>query len=304
MRGTSHAVAGSQGVEAAVSRVERETPGGSDGRGGTTSAPVSRRDVHKRNADHVWLGMAETVSKGVLAASYSVPPFPETLRLVDLMEVQRQAGIVHVHRHLAVPHDEVFALQSIGLSLVRPCLLSLPETRCGIVRVQAKGEEEPSPSGRIRSASHLFEVAARSGLEAYGTSNARFISKVVYERFRRSASSRLKAEQMPKRGQDGHRERLVIDKMDPILSDHDSDHIPAMAIACAVEKSVTSPGGRPHLAELSICFHSYVDPLPAPTLVTRLRDGSSFSGIVEQEGVARASFTGRAFLGACKTGGS
>lgn len=268
-----------------------------------TRMRVSMADTHKRIPGSVWLHTAGVASNGALSASYRIPPFRKIVRLADIMEVQRQAGIVHVHQHLAVSRDAAFALHSIELSIRHPKLLSSTDSREGIVQVQAAGVARAG--GQVRSATQHFAIDAKSGLEAHGTSQATFIPKAVYARVRRNVLTRHSSEQAATPFEKfEHRELLINDLTDPILSDHAADHFSAMAMVCAIERSVTQFDERPTLASLSIDFHSYAELSPAPALVMNIREDGSFRGTVDQEAIARASFSGQAIRAPYGPGGN
>ena len=60
---------------------------------------ISSAEVHKHRAEHVWVTEAEAVEDGMLAIAFEVPDSNDLVRFADLMEVQRQSGIVHVHEN-------------------------------------------------------------------------------------------------------------------------------------------------------------------------------------------------------------
>lgn len=259
---------------------------------GLSEFRVAPSDVHKRNPDRVWVDAAEPQPDGGLKVSYSIPRHRRGPRLAELLEVQRQAGLAHAHRILAVSHGAVFALQVMELTVLGTAPRLETELACGVVNVRAAAIKSTS-RGIVRSAVHHFAFGAGNVPLARGTTAALFVDPDVYARWR---GRRPALDRVADCGFDQASARatpLVVDGTDPILSDHDSEHVTAMALACAVERGVSREKNGARLIALSMTFRNYIEHSPTPIVITRLVDEEgSLSGLVVQDRVACATFTG------------
>lgn len=228
-----------------------------------------------------------------MRASFSIPTGRGSLRFAELMEVQRQAGIVHAHQLLCVPLDDTFILNSIDLHVDGSERRRLASGVQGSIEVTEV--DTVRTNTQIRSASQAFEIRSPGGLRAHGASTANFIPKSVYERIRgrgpqvvHAAERSLASDYREKR-----REILLVDQTDPLLSDHSSDHISAMSVINAIERLAIAEAPGPHVAELSLRFIAYAELQPAPILELALDDTRAFNGVLDQGGSVRATFSGR-----------
>lgn len=270
-----------------------------------TVLPITAADVHKRDADNIWLSAAAAESDDLLVASFCIPPLSPRMRFVELMEIQRQVGMLQAHRQLGVPLDEVIILNKITLVTANTQLLSSAthSSRRGKVRVRAS--ETRKNGNRTRGAIQHFRFEADSGLLAHGLSMTAFVGQPVYERLRHRG---------PASGAGGctdrfassttRREPLSDVAEDPITSDHALDHVSAMQTACAVERSVTGAHNRKSIASLVIDFESFAELHPVPMLVTSIGADGSILGALEQDGRVRASFSGWLDHAPIRDGGS
>ncbi|PET35646.1 hypothetical protein CN514_25000, partial [Bacillus sp. AFS001701] len=67
------------------------------------AARIRPADVHKVRPENVWIQDPIRESPHSLSALFEVPVGARALRLVDLIEVQRQAGILQAHQQFGVP---------------------------------------------------------------------------------------------------------------------------------------------------------------------------------------------------------
>ncbi|HXH36524.1 MAG TPA: hypothetical protein VNJ54_19270 [Plantibacter sp.] len=258
--------------------------------------------AHKRDAGHLWLGTAHE-DHDALTATFRTPAVRDGGVFAELMEVQRQAGIVYAHRALAVPADAVFMLTSISLDL-RPSIAgALEHPVQGTVRVTRAAE-----AGAVRmarAAALRFVLEAPGARLGSGAASVKFLPIALYDRVRHgvaiapdvrgtdetsAAILRRAARSDPAR----IRAREVrSNPADPILADHTGDHLSAMAMVCEIEDAVRSDAEPRALVSLHIAFMSYAELSPVPTLVFVVAADGAIEGAVHQSGLQRAVFTGR-----------
>lgn len=248
-----------------------------------TFSAVTRAETHKRTEAGVWLRTARQNALGGLETDFSIPAKSQGVRLSELMEVQRQAGIVHVHRGFGVPYDHIFVLDMIELRMSgaaqRPC-------RSGQVRVEAAAPGR----GPVRSLIQDFTLLTDGGTAAHGRTQARFVPPEVYARLRRPDHARQAAPGDPA-AQGISAVPLQVDPTDPVLKDHPSDHISAMTLVCALEGLLSQHRSGNPLKAVRVDFRHYIDNDPPPMLeFSSARDGF-IAGALTQRGTPMATFT-------------
>lgn len=250
--------------------------------GPMTSSAVTRAETHKRTEAGVWLRRARQDALGGLETDFRVPGRPRGVRLAELMEVQRQAGIVHVHRGFGVPYDHIFVLDMIELRMSVP---AQPPCRTGRVRVEAATPGR----GPVRSLIQDFTLLTDGGTTARGRTQARFVPPEVYARLRRPEHAHEVAPGDPA-VQGISAVPLQVDPTDPVLKDHPSDHISAMSLVCALEGLLSQDRSGSPLKAVRVDFRHYIDNDPTPMLeFSSARDGF-ISGALTQRGTAMATF--------------
>lgn len=255
----------------------------------TITRTATRHETHKTTTDNVWLDSTRLETDGDLSSSFRIPMSGLRPRFAELMEVQRQAGIVHVHRRLDVPLDHVFLLDEIELRIER---YGDAGSAAGNVSVTADPPAEPRRASRRLAQS--FTLRTPDGLHASGRSRARFVPRSVYERLRNQAtmSPTVHDPRAPDRSAQTTEIPFSYNSDDPILADHDSDHVSAMSIVCAVERIVSTWPDEPGLASFGIEFQRYTEVRPTPTIRLHARDDTILIGQILQQGIVTAVFTG------------
>lgn len=204
------------------------------------------------------------------------------------MEIQRQAGIVHVHREFGVPYDDVAILDTIEL---RMCGQRPPNGVIGRIDVSASGSvPRRTPT---RNLEQCYQVTTPTGVSSIGMTQARFVPSSVYERLRsrgeKSSSSGRSDDHSALTWQE---EPFAPDPDDPVLSDHGADHISAMSLVCEVETIVDRHCGPDSLASLRVEFNRYAELHPQPVIRVRAMSEVSFEGLLLQNGETKAIFSG------------
>ncbi|MFT4051948.1 MAG: AfsA-related hotdog domain-containing protein [Microbacterium sp.] len=255
--------------------------------------PIPPSLVHKHSPNNVWVHHPRQRAENDLHLEYSYPMDLAGARLVDLMEVQRQAGIYFAHSHLGVPEDNVFVLSSISLerSLWRFEQHLDGQAPGGAMVVRECVDEAWAPSQRALI-KLSFNLLASTGA-ATGSAAVRTISRRAYERVRRLPSPPAGPSADSVYTDHVHVGAIVVDMLDPLLSDHASDHVSAMAVLLSIERSVLSLGAL-RVDALSADFRAYVE--AGEDAIYRLSFGAdgTFAGVVEQSAVVCTTFTGRA----------
>lgn len=241
--------------------------------------------VHKTSADNVWIRQPHSDADTEARLAYHYPENFEQARLADLIEVQRQAGIFYVHSHLGVPTDHVFVLSSISLERLT---LSLDQT-----------QEILSDGGSVVVRLHRAPVGTNTRLSFYlfasagmatGGASVRLLPRRAYERVRRLTASAP----MPVAVTEYvHVFPLAIEPHDPLVSDHESDHVPAMAVIVSIEQALIAFGAL-RVDALSATFASYINKDEQALCRLNLQPDGAFVGVVEQTGTVRATLEGRA----------
>ncbi|WP_460739923.1 hypothetical protein [Microbacterium neimengense] len=247
--------------------------------------------MHKRNPDNVWVRYPRPRAESDLHLEFSHPADLAGARLADLIEVQRQAGIFYVHSRLGVPEGDAFVLSSISLersswSFERPHDLAA-EGGAVVVREGVGDHEVPTRSPSIRL---TFDLMANSGA-ATGAAAVRVISRRAYERVRRLTAP----EPQDVESNWDYAGPIFVDESDPLVTDHSTDHMSAMAVIVSIEQSVLSLGAD-RVDALSAEFRAYIE--EGEGAVCRLSFGAdgAFAGAVSQAASVCATFTGRAVV--------
>lgn len=143
---------------------------------------VRPENAHKRDTRNLWLSTAAIGADGAFASGFRIPASNGPVRIVDLMEVERQAGIVFAHRCLGVANDSVFVLSRISLEVVSG---SKWRRKAGLVGEVKVSVVEPTGLPRpTREASIQFTMAADRCL-ALGGATVSFLTPSLYSRLRR-----------------------------------------------------------------------------------------------------------------------
>ena len=241
--------------------------------------------VHKHSADNVWIRQPHPDTGTEARLGYHYPENFEQARLADLIEVQRQAGIFYVHSHLGAPADHVFVLSSISLERLT---LSFDQPHEGLAdggSVVVRLHRAPVGTNTRLS----FYLFANAGM-ATGSASVRLLPRRAYERVRRltaSAPISVPATEYV------HVFPLAIEPHDPLVSDHESDHVPAMAVIVSIEQALIAFGAL-RVDALSATFASYINKDEQALCRLNLQPDGAFVGVVEQRGTVRVTFEGRA----------
>lgn len=259
---------------------------------------VDPRDAHKRDADNLWITNIVSSGATAMALEFQIPQACSTRRLPDLIEVQRQAGMVFAHKSLDVPHSSVHVLRAFRLELNGIPEAAPQSPLAGKASLTLL--DSHSVQGRVRSAHASIEIACADGTRGTGTLTAMFLPPSVYERLRSTQhpdnpiAGALATDRRNERG--WVHETVRADSANPLLSDHENDHITAMALVCAIEGSLVRTA-RASIRALAFDFSEYIEHSPPPQYSYTLTPSGGFDGFVSQSGKTKAAFSG-AFPGA------
>ncbi len=254
---------------------------------------ITPRDAHKQDRRNLWLTTALLDDRGRFIANFTIPHGTGPARFVDLLEVERQAGIVFAHRCLAIADDAAFLLTEISLDLTSRIQ---PDHSAGIAGAVNVFVTDPvETSAPPRKATMHFTINAHGHPIGQGTATVRFLPPKLYARLRGTAPNPSPLPTTTTTGQPelAGADAVTIDLTDPLLSDHSADHVPAMAVAAAIERTAAAEPVRRPLRALSLYFQEYIDHHPPATLrMEPVRDGQ-LHGQVLQGNITKASFSGR-----------
>lgn len=257
---------------------------------------VSAGMVHKHKAENVWISDPEVLSDASVRFAYDVPMRGIGVRLAELVEVERQAGIYFSHAGLGVPEGDVFVLSSISIRALTDVRSDVPIGSRGFIVVRTGDVGQAS---RQAGTELTFRLETDTG-GAAGSARVRFLPTRVYERLRASSARALTSDVPPIRGvrigSEGLCEGIVApDPEDPVLSDHAADHVSAMTVIVSVEQGLIGLGAA-RLDAIAVEFHSYLEPDVRAVYGLALTSDGAFSGSVQQNGASCATFTGLASL--------
>lgn len=255
--------------------------------------------VHKHKAENVWLRRAQVHEDGSLHVEYQHPPETAEGRIADLIEVQRQAGIYYVHSQLHVPEGMVFVLSSISLERVAQTCNQRPPSVPSSGSVVVQAEKSIADAPRASETALTFRMLSSSETAA-GAATVRVLSRRVYERMR-SYQPGASACNVPREARQSnvsaepYEGTIDVDLQSPLLSDHASDHISAMSVIVAIERSLFERGAV-RVDTLSANFHAYLGLNEKATYYLHLGPDGAFNGSVEQTTMHCVTFSGQASL--------
>ncbi len=272
----------------------RTTGGGGATDGGDVGPALEWRvrpmDVHKRDPRNLWLSTAAIDEQRRFTVNFSIPAGDRPLRFVDLLEVERQAGIVFAHRSLGVPGDAAFVLSEISLELAPDLRWQGSASLAGKMQVSVVDPVESTQS--VRKAAMEFDMKVHGRPSGWGFAKVRFLSPRLYARLRVRLPGPQPHVAVAPRFEPADPDVVLVDLLDPLVDDHSADHVPGMAVAAAIEKAVTADPGGWTLQTLSLSFQEYIEHHPPAVLSVDRVQGRELQGNIQQAGMTRATFSG------------
>ncbi|WP_170285762.1 AfsA-related hotdog domain-containing protein [Microbacterium rhizomatis] len=247
---------------------------------------VRAEEAHKRDRRNLWLGAARLDGRGRFTVAFAIPRRQMSVRFVDLIEIERQAGIVFAHNHLEVAADAVFVLSEISLS-VDPAWRNHPgfSGEVEVSRVDPTAASHQSS----RKVAMRFRLTIDGNSFAEGFARVSFLPPALYARVRARVSAPSADESSGGETDPG---AAIVDPLDPLTTDHPTDHVPGMAVAAAIEKAVADGWSGRALRMLSLSFQNYIEHDPPPLVRFDPLDGDDIRGHIQQGGVTKGMFTG------------
>lgn len=221
--------------------------------------------VHKSDDRNIWVHDAQMMQDGTIELSFAIPTSVRP-RFAEYVEVQRQATHALAHASLGIPVATASLLSSASLLVLECMPQDAPFPRSGSVVVR---HVLPTPHTRADSRDIEVEVDfyTVNGHVAHGRIRGKYLPHRVLDRVRGSAPALnpipepvdTAAVPSPRATRP-----LVESLTNPILSDHDHDHVSGMAIICAVEEFLGDHCSDQRLSRLSTVFYAFVEKtLPA-----------------------------------------
>ncbi|PRI11225.1 hypothetical protein [Leucobacter massiliensis] len=260
--------------------------------------------VHKVEQRHGWLTASTPNGEDAIDFGYRLPG---DLRpgAAEYVEVQRQATHALAHLLLRVPFESRAMLSSADL-VFHGDEPGEAAPRAGRARLRTRVD------GRaVRGVAHIDVGAeffagndAPSGAcFATGRITGKYLPQRLYDRLRTAAApaaSKAAAESgVTDPAAPEHEtaasalvdalavEELVVDRSNPILADHETDHVDGMAVVCASEEMASRfmPGRR--LRGITTRFIAFIEKAEPARLAVR-QDGERLIVSVVQRGAVRA----------------
>lgn len=250
---------------------------------------VDPADVHKSHPGNVWVSDMRQESPHTLSATFRIPPAKHPPRFAELMEVQRQAGMLQLHRQAKVAHHAVLVLDRISLRFVVDGVAGRDAVRSGRVRSHLVAAPETRTRRTLRQ---FFDLETEHGLIALGRSQVKVLPRPLYVRLRRSAAETPTEADAGTSSATGFTP-LPIAAGDPLTSDHPSDHVTAMQLAAAIERAITGTRPGSALTSLKLVFRAYTERATTPLVRSSAHDDGIITGDVRQGGLVRAHFSAR-----------
>lgn len=277
------------------------------------TATVPAELAHKAVPSNMWLTDAVSGDGASVVFRFRVP---DAVRpgLSEYVELQRQATHAFAHLHLGVPLGSRAMLSTVDVRLGASARDDgarasggrggeLP--RAGLVAVHGGGAEGVGRPGRAAGGAVDIDVALRflgsdgvaapdlAGLAGEGAGagaligsgriTGAYLPQRVYERVR-SGARRPEADGLaiPEVPAGCVLEPLSVDAANPILSDHESDHISGMAVVCAAERLAGQHVPDRRLRGLSTRFLSFIETSDPAHVVLERRDGRLLVTVVQR----------------------
>lgn len=253
----------------------------------TTSSRLAQ-DVHKRDQANIWVSEPHFDTLHSARMDFEIPATVATLRFADLMEVQRQAGMLQVHRQMGASSDDIFILDRISLRAGPRGVAGREECRCGVIRSYIV--ESPTRTPKARCIEQRFLIEIEGGIVASGRSFATIVPESLHRRLRAYVQG---VTHSPPASWHVGGESLPLDPEDPVLSDHHSDHFTAMQVALGIESLVRKRRPSESISSIRLKFLSYMDLASEPALVLRLSSAGRLRGHVIQSGQLKVEAHGR-----------
>lgn len=268
------------------------------------AAAVAPELAHKADHRNLWLVGVEARGTTTITFRFRIP---RRVRpgLSEYMEVQRQATHAFAHLHLGVPLDSRAVLSSAQtcIGVVRA---ALPST--GSVSVRANIEGRAARGVVDIDVGFRFTVDGSAegngpGDPGLGIGEGRITGKYLpprlYARLRAAEARDDASAEAGVFGQTGQViEELAIEPDNPILADHETDHISGMAVVCAAERLAAKYFPARRLRELTTRFFAFIEK-SEPAHVVLQAAGDRIATTVTQGGRVRARVEG----GFAATGG-
>ena len=237
--------------------------------------------VHKSESRNIWLSAAELNLDGSLKLSFEIPADLHP-RFAEYVEVQRQATHAFAHLCLSVPDGALSMLETaeIVLSDAMPQETRFPHAGYVVVCQTIAG----APRGGVYNINVTVEFFTTDGAIAVGKVTGKYLPQRLYDRLRTSAPRRTVPEIAETFGEVPPAqvvEPFVVDLTNPILSDHETDHVSGMAVVCATEQIVALYLPNRTLIQLSTAFLAFIEK-DSPAFLELKVTGNTFIATVVQ----------------------
>lgn len=237
--------------------------------------------VHKSESRNIWLSAAELNLDGSLKLSFEIPADLHP-RFAEYVEVQRQATHAFAHLCLSVPDGALSMLETAEIVLSDAMLQEtrIPHAGHVVVYQSIAGAHR----GGVFDINVTVEFFTTDGAIAVGKVSGKYLPQRLYDRLRTSTPMRTVPEIAGTYGEAPPAqiiEPFVVDLTNPILSDHDTDHVSGMAVICATEQIVALYLPNRALMQLSTAFLAFIEK-DSPAFLELKVTGNTFITTVVQ----------------------
>lgn len=236
--------------------------------------------VHKYDDQNTWIRAARLTHGDAVEFEFEIPAGVRP-RMAEYIEVQRQATHAFAHLHLGVPASALAMLETADLTRADVPHPDAPLPSRGLAVVRSR--HSAPPRGGVFDIFVGVEFADERGSIATGSITGRYLPPRLYERFRAASPGSGGAD--PARADDVApiSMPLIIDRTNPILNDHDSDHVSGMAVICAAEQIIAEHLPERALAHLTTRFLAFIEPSLPATLELQVAGDTAVATVVQAD---------------------
>ncbi|WP_217132540.1 hypothetical protein [Leucobacter chinensis] len=249
---------------------------------------LSPESAHKQNRENLWLREVSGQEEGALSFLFKVPESVD-IGVADYIEVQRQATHTFAHSILSIPLNYASIMRNTSIELTSSVTQARHLPREGIVTVKEQSTGTQSISKTDKNFVTLFEAGKRI---AGGNIMGRYLPQNVYKRLRSSLigtqhiTDVISAEPLVEVNAS-----LGEFSGNPMLDDHEVDHLPGMAVVWFVEEILRRDVPSARLQSLSINFSGFIEK-HYPSRLNLSASSDEFHGSVAQHGRMCTKFSG------------
>lgn len=243
---------------------------------------------HKTNAENMWLTSSRELAPEEMEFCYRIRG-TRWVGVSEYIEVQRQATHAFAHLALGIPIEHRALLTRVALEVDSSLIGVSTFPSCGKIVLRLRAQFQGKRSGQGVDVDAFFAVAARE--IGRGRISGKYLPPGLYERLRQFKGAPLGDDDSheaarvcePRPWRSVKSEILQVDKLNPMLDDHSSDHVTGMAVVCALEAAINRYHADRQIIKIDLEFNRYLESSAQAVLLIDI-DRNSVQSIVEQKG--------------------